>query len=102
VFLVRALQKLTRAATILFYIALAGLVTYFPLGYVGEVVVYSIWAWDPLLNRMAIKDSMPILFVLAIVCSFLQMFDSFLSRRTGHGQASANDTAGPAHVESQS
>jgi p-aminobenzoyl-glutamate transporter AbgT len=100
VFLARALQKLTRALTILFYIALGGFVLYFPLGYLGEVIIYPMWKWAPLLNRMAIKNSMPILFVLAIVCALLQMIASSLSRWTGGGRHSANDAAESARTES--
>ena len=84
-------------AKIVCYIALGGFIVYFPLGYLGEALIYPIWKWAPLLERMAIKDSMPYLFVLAVVCTFLQVFDSFLSRRTGgesHGADAATDAAG--------
>jgi hypothetical protein len=101
VFLASALQKLTRAVMVVFYIALGGFIAYFPLGYVGEVVIYPMWEWAPLLERMAIKDSIPYLFVLAIMCAFLQMFDSFLSRWTGERQDPADAGANAAHVDSQ-
>ena len=100
-FIVRALQKLTRAAKIVCYVALGGLIVYFPFGYLGEALIYPIWKWAPLLERMAIKDSMPYLFVLAVVCAFLQVFDSFLSRRTGEESHGADATTDAARVDSK-
>ena len=97
----RALQKLTRAAKIVCYVALGGLIVYFPFGYLGEALIYPIWKWAPLLERMAIKDSMPYLFVLAVVCAFLQVFDSFLSRRTGEESHGADATTDAARVDSK-
>jgi len=93
VFLLRALLALTRTAKILCYIALGGFVVYFPLGYLGEAVIYPKWNWAPLVDRLAIKDSTFYLFVLAMLCAFLQGIDGFLSRRTG--KDSRGDDAGP-------
>jgi hypothetical protein len=92
-FLAKALRKLTLAAMIVCYVTLGGFIAFFPIAYLGEIIIYPYWRWAPLVNRMPIKDSMPYFFALAIACTFLQLFDTFLSRWTGGGQNFADDAA---------
>jgi hypothetical protein len=78
-FVVRFIRKLTLAAVVVCYAALAGLILYFPLGYLGEVVIYPLWRWSPLVERLAIKDSISYIFVLALLCAALQSIASSLA-----------------------
>lgn len=98
-FLVRFLRRLTLAAKALCFAALVCLVAYFPLGYAGEVVVYPILKWDPLVNRMAIEDSVVYLFVLALACAIAQMLDSFFSNMISRKSSEADDRADSANAD---
>ena len=93
-FAIRILRKITSLGKNLCYLALGCYVVYFPLVYSGEVAIYPLWRWEPLVNHMTIRDSLPYLFMLALLCTALQIVDSYLARRllkedpatTNHGR----------------
>ncbi len=98
-FVVRIIRKLTLVAAVTCYVALAGLILYFPLGYLGEVIVYPLWSWSPLVERLAIKDSIPHIFVLAMLCAALQSIDSSLARMIAGDASEKKDSADMAQIE---
>jgi hypothetical protein len=63
------------------YLALACLVIYFPVIYMGEIIVYPFWRWAPLVNHMPIEEGLIYLFLIASVCTSLQIFDSLLLQK---------------------
>ena len=81
------------------YVALAGLILYFPLVYLGEVIVYPFWRWSLLADHMAIKDSIPHIFVLAMLCAALQSIDSSLARMIAGDASEKKDSADMAQIE---
>ena len=93
-FAIRILRKITSLGKNLCYLALACYVVYFPLIYWGEVSLYPLKRWAPLVNHMTIRDSLPYLFMLALLCTVLQIVDSYLAQRflkedtatTNHGR----------------
>lgn len=93
-FAIRILRKITSLGKNLCYLALACYVVYFPLIYLAEAAIYPLKRWDPLVNHMTIRDSLPYLFVLAMLCTVLQVVDSYLAQRflkedsatTNHGR----------------
>jgi len=80
-FLLKVLRGMALLAAMACYLAIACIVVYFPLIHAAEAVIYPFWRWSHLVNHMAIKDSLPYFFLLAIVCTFAQAFGSFFSRR---------------------
>ena len=97
-FVVRIIRKLTLAAAVACYVALAGLILYFPLVYLGEVIVYPFWRWSLLADHMAIKDSIPHIFVLAMLCAALQSIDSSLANVVAGDAPEKKDTADTAQI----
>ena len=91
---IRILRKITSLGKNLCYLALACYVVYFPLIYWGEVGLYPFMRWDSLIKHMTIRDSLPYLFMLALLCTVLQIVDSYLAQRflkedtamTNHGR----------------
>ena len=91
---IRILRKITSLGKNLCYLALACYVVYFPFIHSAEAVIYPYWRWNPLVNHMTIRDSLPYLFMLALLCTALQIVDSYLAQRflkedpatTNHGR----------------
>ena len=78
---VRVLHKTVWLAIMACYAALACFVIYFPIVYLGEMAIYPPWKWSPLIKHMTMQDSLPFLFLIAILCAAMQSVDAYFRRR---------------------
>ena len=76
---VRILHKISQLGVILCYVTLVCLVAYFPLVYMGEILIYPFWRWGPFVNRITIEGGLAYLFLIAVLCTVFQIFSNFLS-----------------------
>ena len=78
---IKFMRILTRAVILICYMALAGIVVCFPFIYLGPVLVFPYWRWDPLLDHMEIQDSLPYFVLLALLASVMRIPVLYLSHK---------------------